>query len=132
MKILRPDHFTVLTDDLSATEQFYTELLGFTVGSRPNFKFPGIWFYTNGKAILHVVQTKDMPEPRAGVLDHMAFRGEGLNALLGKLKTADVDYRVKRLPEPFHDWQVFFHDPNGAKVEVDFEGSEELNADLQP
>jgi len=131
MKILCPDHFTILTDDLAATEKFYTELLGFEVGDRPNFKFPGIWFYSNDKAILHVVQTNDMPEPRAGVLDHMAFRGEDINALLGKLKAADVDYRVKRLPEPFNDWQVFFHDPNGAKVEVDFDGTEELSVEYQ-
>lgn len=131
MTILRPDHFTVLTDDLVATEKFYTELLGFTVGPRPDFSFPGIWLYSGRKAILHVVQRDKMPEPRAGVLDHMAFRGEGMNGLLSKLKAAGVDYRVKRLPGPFNDWQVFFHDLNGAKVEVDFDGVEELALEFQ-
>ena len=101
------------------------------MGPRPNFKFPGTWFYVGDKAILHVMQTDEMPEPRAGVLDHMAFRGAGINVLLGKLKAADVDYRVKRLPAPFNDWQVFFHDPNGAKVEVDFDGEEQLDAEFQ-
>ncbi len=127
MTILRPDHFTVLTDDLTVTEAFYTNLLDFTVGPRPEFSFPGIWFYSGEKAILHVVQVDEMPNPRNGVLDHMAFRSEDINALLGKLKAADVEYRVKRLPERFNDWQVFFHDPNGAKVEVDFDGVEEVD-----
>ena len=131
MTILRPDHFTILTDDLTVTEKFYTELLGFTAGPRPAFSFPGIWFYVGDKAILHVMQTDKMPESRSGVLDHMAFRGKGLNELLGKLKAAEVDYRVKRLPEPFNDWQVFFHDPNGAKVEVDFDGAEQLSPEYQ-
>ncbi len=131
MTILKPDHFTVLTDDLAATETFYTELLGFTVGPRPDFSFPGIWFYAGDKAILHVVQRDKMPEARAGVLDHMAFRGKDINGLLSKLKAAGVDYRVKRLPDPFNDWQVFFHDPNGAKVEVDFDGVEEVDENFQ-
>jgi len=130
MTILRPDHFTVLTDNLSATEEFYTQLLGLTVGARPDFSFPGIWFYIAGKAILHVMQANQMPESRSGVLDHMAFRGEDINALLEKLKAADVNFRVKRLPKPFNDWQVFFHDPNGAKVEVDFDGTETLNPEF--
>jgi len=130
MKILRPDHFTVLTDDLSATEAFYTSLLGFTVGPRPDFKFSGLWLYANDKAILHVMQVDEMPEPRKGVLDHMAFRGEGVNELLSKLESAGLEYRIKRTPEPWDQWQVFFEDPNGAKVEVDFDGQEVIDPSL--
>lgn len=126
MKILRPDHFTIVTDDLSATEAFYTGLLGFTVGARPDFKFPGLWLYANGAAILHVMYAEEMPNPRKGVLDHMAFRGEDVNALLGRLKAAGIPYRLKPTPAPWVQWQVFFEDPNGAVVEVDFDGQEAL------
>ena len=83
--ILRPDHFTILTDDLSVTEDFYTKLLGFTVGPRPDFKFPGLWLYANDAAILHVMQVDQLPNPRKGVLDHMAFRGKDVNTLLDRL-----------------------------------------------
>ena len=99
--ILRPDHFTVLTDNLLATENFYTHLLGFTVGPRPEFKFPGLWLYANDAAILHVVQVDKMPDPRKGVLDHMAFRGRDVNALLEKLKVAGLSYRLTRTPDPW-------------------------------
>ena len=129
--ILRPDHFTVLTDDLNATEAFYTELLGFTVGPRPDFKFSGLWFYANDAAILHVMKVEKLPSPRKGVLDHMAFRGEGVNGLLAKLKAAGVDYRLKSTPDPWVQWQVFFEDPNGAVVEVDFDGAESLDPDYR-
>ena len=122
--ILRPDHFTVLTDNLLVTERFYTKILGFTVGPRPDFKFPGLWLYINDTAILHVMQVDQMPNPRKGVLDHMAFRGKDVNALLQKLKTAGLDYRITRTPAPWDQWQVFFEDPNGAVVEVDFDGQE--------
>ena len=129
--ILRPDHFTIVTDDLDVTEAFYTELLGFTVGPRPEFKFPGLWFYANEAAILHVVKVEDMPTSRKGVLDHMAFRGEDINALLGKLTRAGLQYRLLRTPDPWVQWQVFFEDPNGAKVEVDFDGNEVLKPEYQ-
>ncbi|MEO9969129.1 MAG: VOC family protein [Hyphomonadaceae bacterium] len=130
--ILRPDHFTIVTDDLSVTENFYTTLLGFRVGPRPDFKFPGLWLYANDAAILHVMQVDEMPTPRKGVLDHMAFRGEDVNALLRKLKTAGLTYRIVRTPAPWDQWQVFFEDPNGAVVEVDFDGQEALEPEYQP
>lgn len=129
--ILRPDHFTVLTDDLAATEEFYTQILGFTVGPRPDFKFDGIWFYANDAAILHVMQRPVLPVPRNGVLDHMAFRGQDINALLQNLVTAGVSYEVKRTPAPWVQWQVFFEDPNGAVVEVDYDGREALDPEFQ-
>lgn len=130
--ILRPDHFTILTDDLSVTEAFYSKFLGLTAGPRPDFKFPGLWLYAKDAAILHVMQVEQMPNPRKGVLDHMAFRGQGVNALLEKLKAAGLNFRVKRTPDPWDQWQVFFEDPNGAVVEVDFDGQEILEPEHQP
>ena len=129
--ILRPDHFTIVTDDLDVTEAFYTELLGFTVGPRPEFKFPGLWFYANEAAVLHVIKVGQMPNPRIGVLDHMAFRGENVNALLDKLTQAGLQYHLTRTPDPWVQWQVFFEDPNNAKVEVCFDGHEALKPKYQ-
>ena len=129
--ILSPDHFTVLTDDLLVTEDFYTKLLGFTVGPRPDFNFPGLWLYANDVAILHIKQVDQMPSPRNGVLDHMAFRGKDVNNLLRKLKTAGSNYRITRAPAPWDQWQVFFEDPNGVVVEVDFNGQEILEPEHQ-
>ena len=130
--ILRPDHFTIVTDDLLVTEAFYTKLLGFAVGPRPAFKFAGLWLYANEAAILHIIQVEKMPNPRKGVLDHMAFRGKDVNALLQKLKTAGLNYRLTRTPAPWDQWQVFFEDPNGAMVEIDFDGQEILKPEHQP
>ena len=129
--ILRPDHFTIVTEDLDMTEAFYTELLGFTAGPRPGFGFPGLWLYANDAAVLHVNQTTQMPNPRKGVLDHMAFRGKDVNSLLDRLTQADLKYRLLRTPDPWVQWQVFFEDPNGAKVEVCFDGNEILKPEYQ-
>ncbi|NNE58211.1 MAG: dioxygenase [Hellea sp.] len=127
--ILRPDHFTIVTDDLAVTKEFYENMLGFTSGLRPEFKFPGLWLYANEKAILHVIKVDKMPNPRKGALDHMAFRGEDINALLRQLKSAGLEYRLKRTPHPWEQWQVFFKDPNGVDVEIDFDGQEVLDSE---
>lgn len=119
---LRPDHFTVLTDDLAATENFYTGLLGFTPGPRPTMSRPGIWLYSADKPILHVMHVDTLPNPRRGVLDHMAFRGDGMEDLIAALKARGMEYRLIKTAEPWQQWQLFFEGPSGEMVEVDFDG----------
>ena len=74
------NHFTVLTDDLDRTLEFYVEGLGLAVGPRPPFDFPGAWLYAGGRPILHVIAGRRLSEHRAGVLDHMAFSARDLRA----------------------------------------------------
>lgn len=119
---LRPDHFTVLTDDLAATESFYTSLLGFTPGPRPTMSRQGIWLYSADKPILHVMHVDTLPNPRRGVLDHMAFRGDGMEDLIAALKARGMEYRLIKTAEPWQQWQLFFEGPSGEMVEVDFDG----------
>jgi catechol 2,3-dioxygenase-like lactoylglutathione lyase family enzyme len=120
------NHFTVLSDDLEATREFYCDFLGgFKVGWRPPFQFPGWWLYSGGDTpILHVIHREHLPEgDRAGVLDHMAFSAEDLPGTVAKLKSRDISYELRRLAGG-GIWQLFFNDPCGAKVEFDFHKDE--------
>jgi catechol 2,3-dioxygenase-like lactoylglutathione lyase family enzyme len=123
---IRMDHFTILTEDLDGTLAFYAELLDLHPGPRPPFSFPGAWLYAGRdreRAILHIVAGRKVPNPPAGVLDHMAFFGQDLGATVAKLEQRGVEYDLRRLPE-YATWQLFFHDPNGAKVEIDYDPKE--------
>ena len=62
-----------------------------------------------------------------GVIDHMAFYGTGLAATVAKLKAKGIEYELRKLPA-YGTWQLFFFDPNGAKVEIDFDKSESAPA----
>jgi hypothetical protein len=53
----------------------------------------------------------------------MAFSGRGLAGAVAKLKAQGVPYELRRLPE-YRTWQLFFHDPNNAKIEIDFDPAE--------
>jgi catechol 2,3-dioxygenase-like lactoylglutathione lyase family enzyme len=125
------DHFTILTTSVDETVAFYRDILGFEPGPRPAFPFPGAWLYNDGKAVLHVVAKAEIPKG-GGVLDHIAFWGTGLRGYLEKLKSRGLTYDLRRLPESGHAagvWQLFFHDPSGARVEIDFAADESAEAE---
>jgi catechol 2,3-dioxygenase-like lactoylglutathione lyase family enzyme len=119
MTIAGMNHFTILTDDVGATVAFYRDLLGLVEGARPAFGFPGAWLYADSQPVLHVIGGRARSELKAGVIDHMAFSASGLAATLAALDTKHVEYQCRQQTGS-GVWQVFFHDPNGAKVELDF------------
>jgi catechol 2,3-dioxygenase-like lactoylglutathione lyase family enzyme len=121
------NHFTVLTDDVDRTVRFYDDLLGLHAGPRPAFDFPGAWLYAGDTPIVHVVGGRPKSELRAGVIDHMAFTGRDLPATLAMLKARNMQYTCRRQVSS-GTWQVFFDDPNGARVELDFDRNESETA----
>jgi catechol 2,3-dioxygenase-like lactoylglutathione lyase family enzyme len=117
------NHFTVLAKDLDATVRFYVDLLGLAPGPRPDLGFPGAWLYVGDSAVLHIIAGREMPAQAAGVLDHMAFSAKGLPQVRARLDAEGVRYDLRR-QRGANTWQLFCHDPNGAKVELDFDPSE--------
>jgi hypothetical protein len=53
----------------------------------------------------------------------MAFSATGLQETVGKLKKKGMRYELRQQGET-GTWQLFFHDVNGAKVELNFEKDE--------
>ena len=123
MAISDMNHFTVLTHDLAATRQFYIDILGLKEGYRPDLGFPGAWLYIGERAVLHVIAGRPVPNPPAGVLDHMAFSANDLPATVATLKAREIEY-VLRKQNDSGVWQLFCYDPSGARVELDFPATE--------
>lgn len=119
------NHVTVNAEDLERTLDFYCRLLGLEQGHRPDLGFPGAWLYANGQAIVHVCGNRPMPAARAGVIDHIAFSARGLKEVKSRLDARGVEYELRQ-QRGSGTWQLFCHDPNGAKVELDFDAAETL------
>ena len=122
MSIQGMNHFNVLTDDVEATRRFYVDVIGLTEGDRPDLGFDGTWLYAGGLPILHVSAAR-LPQDRAGVIDHMAFSATDLRGTVARLTERGVKH-VLRQQVGTRIWQIFCHDPMGAKVELDFDPNE--------
>lgn len=122
--IVGMNHFTVLSEDPQATLDFYCGLLGLTEGHRPDLGFPGAWLHAGGpQAVLHIVFGRPLPSQRAGVIDHMAFSATGLKAVKARFEARDIKFDLRRQAGA-GTWQLFCFDPNGARVELDFDAAE--------
>jgi catechol 2,3-dioxygenase-like lactoylglutathione lyase family enzyme len=118
------NHFTVIAEDEKKTLDFYTGLLGLRVGHRPDLGFAGAWLYGEGpQALVHLYFDRPLPAQRAGVIDHMAFTARDLRAVKARFDESGTKYELRQQAGA-GTWQLFCHDPNGAKVELDFDASE--------
>ena len=120
------NHFTITAEDRARTLDFYCGLLGLQQGQRPDLGFPGAWLYAGGpQAVLHVYWDRPMPSQRTGVIDHMAFTASDLKSVKARFDAAGVKYELRQQAQS-GTWQLFSSDPNGARVELDFDATETL------
>jgi len=124
--IVGMNHFTVIAEDRQTTLDFYVGLLGLAEGYRPDLGFDGAWLYGAApQAIVHLYFDRKPPAQRAGVIDHMAFTASDVKAVKARFDAAGVKYDLRRQTGS-GVWQLFTYDPNGAKVELDFDPAESL------
>jgi catechol 2,3-dioxygenase-like lactoylglutathione lyase family enzyme len=121
------DHFNIRTRKLADTVQFYQDVLGLTKGDRPNFAFPGAWMYSEGKAVVHLVDISPTPEPQkpdSGVVHHVAFASRDFAGMKQRLQSKGMKFDVRQVPGG-DLWQIFVNDPNGVMIELNYEAAKE-------
>ncbi len=118
------NHFTITAEERARTLDFYVGLLGLREGDRPDLGFPGAWLYAGGpQAVLHIYWDRPMPAERTGVIDHLAFTARDLRSVKARFDARGLAYDLRRQAGA-GTWQLFTRDPNGAKVELDFDPAE--------
>lgn len=126
MTILGINHFTVLTRNVEQSCLFYESIIDAKRGPRPDFNFAGAWLYVDGEPLIHLVQIDEQPSGTP-IIDHVALSARDLRRYLTKFKSNDIAFELKRLPEGCREsgsWQLFFHDPGGALLELCFPANE--------
>jgi len=131
------EHVLLQTEDIEATKDWYVNVLGFRVGPSPDFKFPVYWLYLGDRDVLHLTTGgKNVSENRkryvgqesqatsgTGVIDHIGFRTTGLAAMIEHLKKNNIEFKERQVDDQGL-YQLFLHDPNGVKIELNFANSE--------
>ena len=121
------DHFNIRTRKLADTVRFYEDVLGLEKGPRPNFAFPGAWMYSEGKAVVHIVdisKTDEAQKPDSGVVHHVAFASQGFGGMKGRLQSKGMKFDSRQGPGG-DLWQIFVDDPNGVMIELNYEAAKE-------
>jgi catechol 2,3-dioxygenase-like lactoylglutathione lyase family enzyme len=130
-------HFLIQTEDLEKTKDWFVDVLGMRVGPHPDFKFPVYWLYLGDTDVLHLtVGGAKASENRlkylgqestatsgSGVVDHVAFRATGLLEMIDHLEKKGVAFKERRVNDQGL-YQLFLIDPNGVKIELNFEAAE--------
>jgi len=145
MPLSHLEHFLIQTADLQATRDWYVRVLGMKEGWHPDFKFPVVWLYIGEKDVLHLTEGgANVSENRkkylgqqstdvhgSGVVDHVAFRATGLPDMLAHLEGEGIQF-TRRMVSDQGLYQLFLHDPNGVKIELNFDNSEALQHGIKP
>lgn len=143
------DHYSVRTQDIAASIDFYTAVLGLVCGPRPHFPFGGAWLYRAGEdgrpaggSVVHLVDAgaeqadglRDFLGDKGGPagsgtgrLDHIAFRAADIAAMYRLLGRSGVPFRERRVADtPLH--LLFVEDPSGITIELNYTGEADLAA----
>jgi catechol 2,3-dioxygenase-like lactoylglutathione lyase family enzyme len=144
MAINKLAHFSVRTTDIEASRKFYVEVLGFRVGFRPPFQFPGLWLYQgedeSDYGVVHLVGI-DLSNPSglrdylgdkaedslqgSAAVDHLAFMASGWAGMRDRMQGAGLAFRERTVPSlGLH--QVFVEDPSGITIELNYPAGEAL------
>ncbi|MFP3549691.1 VOC family protein [Paraburkholderia sp. SIMBA_049] len=131
-------HVAIRTADLRTTVGFYCDALGLKEVVRPaGLRFPGAWLalpHAGDKAVIHVYALQAaqkhndqvVADIEQGSVDHVAFRARGFAAYRTRLQELGLTFREQHL-DGGTIWQLFVHDPNGVKLELSFNQSEETD-----
>ena len=118
MAILDLDHINIRTTELEETRAFFTDVLGLSVGWRPDFPFGGTWLYAGGKDVVHLVEVKKPHAPSEGSsLDHFAFTIDDFEDARRRLDAAGMTYRETAAPNGGIR-QFFLTELNGVTIEL--------------
>ncbi|MFZ4378947.1 MAG: glyoxalase [Polynucleobacter sp.] len=150
MSNLSLNHFSIRSLEIEKTTEFFSKVLGLTVGPRPEFPFPGVWLYNGDEnswsnAVLHLIAI-DKNDPNglkqylgerdasslhgSGAVDHIAFFATGLEEKIALLKSMKTPYRERTVPVlKLH--QIFLDDPNGVVIELNYPAEEKAALDAR-
>ena len=137
MPLSHIEHLLVAADDIDATRDWYARVLGMKPGPHPDFGFPVHWMYLGGVDVVHIgpsaknagdIQKQYLGRTSqagagTGAIDHIAFRATGLPEMIRHLKAEGIQFSQRRANGQAL-FQLFFHDPNGIKIELNYAAEE--------
>jgi len=135
MPIVRWDHYTVRSRDVTASRSFYEGALALNVRDRAGFAVPAFIVSIGELEVVHVFHaspemeaifgrlpsSEEMEGWNTGRLHHVEFWASGLGEMRARLSAHGVGVSERTLPDKH---QVHMIDPDGIQVNLNFPLSE--------
>ena len=119
-------HFNITAPSelLEKVRDFYVEVVGLSVGDRPDFRRKGFWLYADSEPIVHLTacdedDARANAESRLSFFDHIAFSCKGLAGAIERLKRLNIPYEMVEISS-LGQVQLFVLDPARVGVELNF------------
>jgi catechol-2,3-dioxygenase len=128
MNVMYLDHFNIRAskEKLFKVKNFYIDVMDFKEGYRPKFSGAGQWLYAGSNALIHLSEDESRTERKGkDFLDHIAMRCVGVNEFVKRLNDFSIRFRTAHIPE-IDLIQLFFEDPAGVTIELNFKGEKLL------
>lgn len=134
MPITGFDHYTLRCRDIEATARFYERIMGFRAQALHDLGFPFRLMCHGEGAPVHLLGAgpeldaflkreapsyQDKPRRVTGNMEHVAFNATGLADFKERLAADGIPYAERDLPA-YGVSQLFFDDPDGVEIEVNF------------
>ena len=105
---------------LERVKNFYVDVIGLSVGFRPEVPTRGYWLYSGEQALVHLNEGPERAQlPPSTHLDHIALGCDNLDAMLARLTAHDIEHNAIRF-EQAGITLVFVRDPAGVMLELNF------------
>ena len=119
-------HIAIIGTDYIKTKGFYVDKLGFEIISEHNRpeKNDIIINVKQGNLVLEIFIKENaplrpkMPNPEYSGLRHLAFKVEGVEAVLKKFDELDIPHEELRYDDFDNKKMAFFFDPDGLPLEI--------------
>jgi catechol 2,3-dioxygenase-like lactoylglutathione lyase family enzyme len=117
-------HINLRSADVDRSRDFYVDVIGLDVGPRPLIASVGYWLYLGAVPVIHLVQrAPDAPSPSGtGAVDHVAFHGVDFETTRARFSNRGIAFREAVIPRD-GTRQLFVHDPDGVKIELNFDAA---------
>eukprot|EP00253_Pinus_taeda_P033331 PITA_33331 len=124
LPLLSLNHVSLLCRSVTASTEFYVNLLGFQLVRRPSsFDFVGAWLFNYGVGI-HLLQCKSLDDlPKKTEINptdnHISFQCPDMFLVEKRLQEMDIKYKKSVVEDGgLYVDQIFFHDPDGYMIEI--------------
>jgi extradiol dioxygenase family protein len=111
---------------MEVLREFYINAVGLQPGYRPPFNSFGYWLYAGQQAVLHLSEARDHENRMEGVsntFDHVAFSCSDFAGFEARLRELHISFSCDQVPLTGQR-QIFFRDPAGNGVELNFSETE--------